>query len=92
MSSHIWEQVKLAMVETAREMCGSVRVGGKPPKSVLGNDEIKTAVRRKEAAWKKVLAASEEEEKEGCMEAYREEKRKVKRCIYRSKKKVNEQF
>ena len=26
------------------------------------------------------------------MEAYREEKRKVKRCIYQSKEKVNEQF
>ena len=26
------------------------------------------------------------------MEAYREKKRKVKRCIYQSKKKVNEQF
>ena len=26
------------------------------------------------------------------MEAYREEKRKVKSCVYQSKKKVNEQF
>ena len=56
------------------------------------NDEIKAAVRRKEAAWKEVLAASDEEAKERCMEAYREEKRKVKKCIYQSKKKVNEQF
>ena len=24
---HMWEQVKLAMVESAREVCGSVRVG-----------------------------------------------------------------
>ena len=30
-------------------MCGSVRVGGKNPKSVWWNDEVKTAVRRKEA-------------------------------------------
>ena len=35
-----------------------------------------------------MLAASDEEEKERCMEAYKEEKRKVKRCIYQSKKKV----
>ena len=33
-----------------------------------------------------------EEAKEKCTEAYREEKRKVKRCIYQSKKKVNKQF
>ena len=26
---HMWEQVKRAMVESAREVCGSVRVGGK---------------------------------------------------------------
>ena len=27
---HMWEQVKWAMVESAREMCGSVRVREKP--------------------------------------------------------------
>ena len=61
------------MVESARVVCGSVRVGW--------NDEVKAVVRRKE-----VLAASIEEE------AYRKENKKVKRCIYQSKEKVNEQF
>ena len=28
----VWKQVKWAMVESAREMCGSVRVWGKNPK------------------------------------------------------------
>ena len=59
--------------------------------SVCWNDEIKTAIRRKEAAWK-VLAANGEKAKERCMEAYREEKRKAKRSIHQSKKEVNEQF
>ena len=54
---------------------------GKNPKRVWWNDEVKAAVTRKVAAWKGVLAASDEENKERCMEAYREEKRKVKRCI-----------
>ena len=36
------------------------------------NDEVKAAVRRKEASWKEVLAASNEEEKEKCMKAYKE--------------------
>ena len=49
-----------------------MRVGGKNPKNVWWNNEIKAAVRRKE-----VLAASNEE------------KIKVKRCVYQSKKKVN---
>ena len=39
-----------------------------------------------------MLAASDEENKERCLKAYREEKRKVKRWIIQSKKKVNEQF
>ena len=71
---YIWKQVKWAMVESPREVCGSVRAEGKNPKSVWWNDEIKAGVRRKEAAWKEVLAAINEEVKEKCMEAYREEK------------------
>ena len=47
---NVWEQVKRAMVESAREVCGSVRVGGKNPKNVWWNEEIKAAIRRKEAA------------------------------------------
>ena len=80
------------MVESAKEVCDSVRVGGKTQKSVGWNDVIKAAVRRKEAAWKRVLESSDEETKETRMEAYREEKRKVKRRIIQNKKKVNEQF
>ena len=83
----MWELVKREIVESAREVCGSVRVGGKNQKSVWCNDEIKGAVRRKEAAWKGVLTASVEETKERCMEAYRIEKIKVKRCIIQSKRK-----
>ena len=48
---------------------------GKDPKSVWWNDEIKAIVRRKEAVWKGVLAASDEETKERFMKAYRDEKR-----------------
>ena len=83
----MWEQVKQAMVESGREVCDSVRVGGKNPKSVWRNDEIKAAVRRNEAALKGVLATSDEETKERCMKAYRKEKRKVKRCKFRAKRK-----
>ena len=59
--SSIWEQVKRAMIESTTEVCGSVRVGGKNPKSVWWNDEVKAAVRRKE-----VLAPNDEEAKERC--------------------------
>ena len=43
-------------------------------------NEVKAVVKRKEAAWKEVLATIDEEPNESCMKAYREEKRKVKRC------------
>ena len=46
--------MKRAMVESARGVCGLVRVGEKLQR-VWWNDEMKTAVRRKE-----VLAASDE--------------------------------
>ena len=49
-------------------------------------------VKRKGAAWKEMLVARDESTKERCMEAYREEKRQVKSCIYQSKKEVYEQF
>ena len=67
-------QVKQPMAESAREVCGSMRVGGKNPRSVWWNDEVKAAVRRKGDAGKEVLAASDEEAKERCMGAYREKK------------------
>ena len=38
----MWEQVKRAMVESAREGCGSVRVGRGNPKSVWWNDQVKS--------------------------------------------------
>ena len=50
-----------------------MRVREKNPKCVWYTDGIKAVVRKKEAAWKKVLAASDEELKR-CMEAHREEK------------------
>ena len=43
--------------------------GGNNQKRVWWNDEIKAVGTRKEAAWKEVLAASDEEAKERCMEA-----------------------
>ena len=48
--------------------------------------------KRKKDVWKQELGARDKAAKERCMEAYREMKRKVKSCIYQSKKEVNEQF
>ena len=77
------------MVERAREVCGSMRVGVKNPNSVRWKDKIKAAVWRKEDAWKEVLATSDEEAKERCMETYREEKRRerLKGVYIRAKRK-----
>ena len=58
------------MVERTRVVCGSVRGGG--PKALFGwNDQVQAAVKSKEDVWKEVLYG-----------AYKEENRKLKRCIY----------
>ena len=74
------------MVESAREMCGSVRVGGRNPKNMWYNDEVKAAVKRNEATWKEVLGSRDKDAKERCLEVYKEEKRNVKRCICRTRR------
>ena len=61
---HMWEQVKQAMVESAREVWGSGRVGFGNPKSMWWNDQVKAVVKRKEDAWKEVLRARDEYAKE----------------------------
>ena len=53
---------------------------------------VQAAVERKDVARKKVLAASLEVAKDRCIEIYKGEKRKVKRCPCKSKIEVNEQF
>ena len=42
---------------TVQEVCGSVKVRGKYPKNIRGNNVIKAAVERKESAWREVLGA-----------------------------------
>ena len=56
------------------------------------DDVVKVAVERKWCAWKNVLGVKDEAANEKCMEVYKEEKRKVKGCIYKRKKEVNERF
>ena len=43
--------MKWAIVLSAREMCGSVRIGRKNPKSLWWN-VLKDVIKRKEDAWK----------------------------------------
>ena len=39
---HIWEQVKRAMVQNAREVCGSVRGGREEPKESVVERQVKS--------------------------------------------------
>ena len=55
-------------------------------------DVVKAAVEGKDASCRELLEARDEVAKERCMEAYKTEKRKIKRCIYQSKKEVNKQL
>ena len=51
------------------------------------NNRVKAAVK-----MKKVLEGRDKDANERCLEVYKKEKRKVKRCIYQSKEEVQEQF
>ena len=66
------------------------RYVGKRPYNVWWTDVVKDAVERKDSARKDVLGARDEVAKDRCIEVYKEEKRKVKRCIYHNKKEANE--
>ena len=68
----MWEQVKRAIVHSAREARGSVSMGVKNLKNMCWNDGVKSPVERKEAAWKEVLGHKGVAAKERCMEAYKE--------------------
>ena len=52
------------MVESAREMCGSVRVGWNNPKSMWWSNEVKAAVIRKNAPGKEMFGTINENAKE----------------------------
>ena len=58
--------MKRAMVESAREVCGLLRVGGRNPKSVWWNNQVNAAVKREE-----VLGARDEDARERCLEVYK---------------------
>ena len=73
------------MLESAREVWCSVRMGGKNPKSVWWNDEVKAVVRRKEGAWKVVLSASDEEAKEDVWKRTDKKREKLKGVYIRAK-------
>ena len=62
----MWKQVKRAKVNSAREVCGSMR-GGKNPKYVWWHGVVKAAVEIKEDTLKEKVARNEIV-KERCME------------------------
>ena len=64
----MWEQVKRAVVDSAREVCGSERMEVKNIKNAWWNDVVKAAVERNEAPWKEVLGARGEVPKDRCIE------------------------
>ena len=82
----MWEQVKGAMVGSAKEVCDSVRVEGKNPKNVWWNDMVKAAVKRMETVWKEVLGVRDEVAKNRCMEVYKRKIEKLKGVFVRAKR------
>ena len=60
------------MIDSAREVRGSVRVGGKNLKNVWWNDTVNDAVERKETAGKEVFSARDEVAMDGVLQIRKE--------------------
>ena len=82
----MWEQVKQAMVESAREVCGSVKVERKNPERVWLNNEVKAEGRRKKVVWKEVLAVSDKEVKKDVWKHTEKRRERLKGTNIRAKK------
>ena len=54
------EEVKQAVVDSARGICGCVRIGKKNPKSEWWNDQVKPTIERKEVAQKSLLKTGDD--------------------------------
>lgn len=82
---HEWSVFKKVILETAKECCGTYvckNVSGRK-KSEFWNDEIKAAVKEKRVRWLKWMQNRNDES----LEAYRVQKRVVKRCVKEAKEK-----
>ena len=60
----MWEYVQQGVVESTKEVGGSVRVANENPSSEWWNGEVKAALERKEATWKDMLGLKDEIVKE----------------------------
>ena len=67
---------KMGMIESAKEVYGSMRVGGENPKSLWWNDKVKAVDKIKETALKEVLEDRVKDAIERCLGLYKEEKRR----------------
>ena len=78
--------MKQAMTYSTREVLGSAMVEGKCPMNLWWNNVVKPLAEREESAWKEVMGGRDEVAKDRYRNIYKEEKRKVKKCMYHSKK------
>src|SRR5678816_2194491 len=69
-TEQIWEQMKEAVVSSAKEVCGCAKVGNKNVNSEWWNVEVMQAVKSKKEAWLNVLKGNDEVSKERCLEVY----------------------
>ena len=78
--------------DSAREVCGSVKVRGKNPKNLWWNDMIKASVERRRLHRRRYMELQMRLQKADVWRFRKKRREKLKRCIYQSKKEVNEQF
>jgi len=84
-----WSKFKNGVVESAREICGVRKVGGKRRKgSEWWNDVVREAVGRKRRAYEGWLNCKNAD----TYEVYKEERRAVKQVVKEEKRRANERW
>ena len=76
------------MVEVQENYVAHIKWGGGSKECVV-EQYVKASVRRKKAAWKEVLAASNEEAKERCMGLTKKKREKLTGVYIKAKNKNN---
>ena len=78
----MWEQVKRKMVESAREVCGSVRFR---EKNMWWNNEVKSGVKKKELLGRRCWQLEMKLQNKDVWTLTNKKKRTIKRGTYHTK-------
>ena len=83
-----WQLFKKILLETSEEICGKKKVGPMCKNTKWWNEQVKTIVKEKKRAWKRLLQTGTRQ----MLEEYKNKRNEAKRIVAEAKKKSWEEF